>query len=117
MRAGKALNAASPYVAMYAFPLWVGKSWLTTFTYADHERGGTFSDVPSRGTITAYKDVTVPAGTFKAFKLERRDPGTRRVGWYAPALHINVKSSVERLPGHPSGPGKFTTELLEYAAK
>lgn len=117
LRAGKVRNAASPYVAMYAFPLWVGKSWLTTFTYADHERGHTFDDVLSRGTIPAYEDATVPAGTFKAFKLERRDPGTRRVVWYAPALHMPVKSSSERLPAHYLGPGKFTSELLEYVAK
>jgi hypothetical protein len=80
VRAGVELKVASPYVATYAFPLWVGKIWQSTFTYEDHERDRSFSDVPWLGRVSAYEDVTVRAGTFKAFKVEGTDVyGVRRI--------------------------------------
>lgn len=117
VRAGKELNAASPYVPTYAFPLWVEKSWKATYAYNDRERGTTFENIVWRGQITAYEDVTVPAGTFKTFKVEGTDGGVQLVVWYAPKLNIHVKSSFERLPGHYLGAGKFTSELIKYTAK
>lgn len=117
VRADEELNTASPYVPTYAFPLWVGKSWKATFAYNDRERGATFENIVWRGKVTDYEDVTVPAGTFKTFKVEGTDGGVQLVVWYSPKLNIIVKSSFERLPGHYRGPGKFTSELTEYAAK
>ena len=118
VRAGKELNSASPYVPVYAFPLWVGKIWQAHFTYEDRERDRTFSDVPWLGRVIAYEDVTVPAGTFKTFKVEGTDvDGVQLVVWYAPKLHTVVKSIFERLPYHYLGSGKFTSELIEYAPK
>jgi hypothetical protein len=115
---GRELQVASPYVATYAFPLWVGKIWQSTFNYEDRERDRTFSDVPWLGRVIAYEDVTVPAGTFKTFKVEGTDVyGVRLVVWYVPKLHTAVKSIFERLPDYYLGSGKFTSELIEYAAK
>jgi hypothetical protein len=118
VRAGEELNSASPYVPAYDFPLWVGKSWETTFAYNDREREATFENIVWRGRVTAYEDVTVPAGTFKTFRVEGTDGGgVKVILWYSPKLNIAVKSSLERLPGHYIGPGKFTSELTEYPAK
>jgi hypothetical protein len=119
LRAGKELQSASPYIANYAFPLWVGKTWQSSYTYADRERDQTFTDIPWLGRVTAHEDVTVPAGTFTTFKVVGTDGYgvTRRVVWYSPELNIEVKIIFERLPGHPFGTGKFTRELIEYAAK
>lgn len=77
VRAGTERAAASPYHPLYSFPLWVGKSWVTNYNYYDGDRERTFFHVPWRAKVTAYEDVTVPAGTFKAFKLEGGDPGGR----------------------------------------
>jgi hypothetical protein len=117
VRAGEELNSASPYVPAYDFPLWVGKSWKTTYAYNDREREATFENIVWLGRVTAYEDVTVPAGTFKTFKVEGTDGGVKVILWYSPKLNIAVKSSLERLPGHYVGPGKFTSELTEYPAK
>jgi hypothetical protein len=117
VRAGEELNSASPYVPVYALPMWVGKSWKTTYAYNDREREATFENIVWLGRVTAYEDATVPAGTFKTFKVEGTDGGVKLVLWYSPKLNIAVKSSFERLPGHYIGPGKFTSELTEYPAQ
>ncbi|MEE9602182.1 MAG: hypothetical protein V3V75_02690, partial [Thermoguttaceae bacterium] len=83
----------------------------------DGERGRTFFHVSWRGEVTAYENVTVPAGTFKAFKLEGKDPAVRLDVWYSPELKANVKEIFERFSNHFLGPGKWTTELIEYSAK
>jgi hypothetical protein len=116
---GGELQVASPYVPTYAFPLWVGKIWQASFTYEDHEHDQTFSDVSWLGRVAAYEDLTVPAGTFKTFKVEATGAygGVRQVVWYAPKVHAVVKSIFERLPEHYLGPGKFTSELIEYVAE
>ncbi len=117
VRAGTERSAASPYHPVYSFPLWVGKSWIAGYTYYDRDRGRTFFDVPWRAKVTAYEDVTVPVGTFKAFKLEGGDPGGRHDVWYSPELKVNVKTIGERFPSHYRGPGKWTTEVIEYSTK
>jgi hypothetical protein len=118
LRGERELRSASPYIAFYAFPLWVGKLWQGTHDYANHQRDQTFSDITWLGRVTASEDVTVPAGTFQTFKVEGTDVYTVRLSmWYAPTLHTVVKFMYERLPDHHEGPGTFTSELLEYAAK
>jgi hypothetical protein len=68
--------------------------------------------------------VTVPAGTFKAFKVEGASTlptvgDTRQVWWYAPELHMSVKDIRERMAGGPLiGPyQKFSSELVKCVAK
>jgi hypothetical protein len=54
-------------------------------------------------TAKAYEDVTVPAGTFKAFRIECEDRYTfeeikgvtRSTRWYAPAVRDIVKQTGE----------------------
>jgi hypothetical protein len=83
----------------------VGKIWQNTLNYEDRERHRTFSEVPWLGRVTAYEDVTVPAGTFKTFKVEGTNVyAARLVEWYAPELKTSVKSRLERLPDHYLGP-------------
>lgn len=110
-------RSASPYVPTYAFPLWVGKSWKATYTYHDHERGDTYTNIHWRGKVSAYEDVTVPAGTFKAFKVEGRDSNIQLVSWYAPTLHMDVQAIMEYVPGHALNPGQRTADLVTYTPK
>ena len=66
-----------------------------------------------------YEDVTVPAGTFKAFRPEStpgENSGVRKVIWYALAIHLFVRRQYERGPRHFLGPAQGTFELVEFQA-
>jgi hypothetical protein len=117
VRDGKERFSVSPDSGTFSWPLWVGKSWLATFAYYDRVRGRSWSPVDTWWKVTAYEDVTVPAGTFKALRLES-SPGTNNATqetlWYAPDARLVVKRIYERTSGHYLGYGKFTTELVRY---
>lgn len=119
LRDGKERAAASPDDGTFAWPLWVGRTWMASYTYHDRERGRSWNPVQTWWKVAAYEDVTVPAGTFKAFRLEG-SPGTNNATqitfWYAPDVKLTVKHVFERTSGHYLGYGKFTTELIKYEA-
>lgn len=65
--------------------------------------------------IEAYEDVTVPAGTFKAWRITMADNfGFRTVIWSVPERIGTVKQFRERSASHPQGGAG--TELMELAA-
>lgn len=71
------------------FPLSVGKTWETRFT----STGGSYINY---FTVLSYEEVTVPAGTFKAFKIQEHQMAARgsygvRYFWYAPEVGYYVK--------------------------
>ena len=117
LRDGKERFAASPDDGTFTWPLWVGKSWMASYTYDDRERGRSWNPVQTWWKVAAYEDVTVPAGRFKAFRLEG-SPGTNNATqvtfWYAPEVRLTVKHVMERTSGHYLGYGKFTSELVKY---
>ena len=107
----------------WEFPLEVGKTWQYT-ARADFDRTGGARNGPSNRTdvsirVEAFEDVTVPAGTFRAFRT-RKDyyaltPGdfavraTRwsQLWWFAPAVKWVVKYTSTR-------PGEQEWELTSY---
>ncbi len=117
LRDGKERFSASPHAGDGSTELWVGKSWMASYAYYDRERGWSFSNVTYWWKVTAYEDVTVPAGTFKAFKIEGSNPYSTTVVWYAPELGVRVKRIYERSARHYLGSGKTTAELVEFPAK
>ncbi len=117
VRDAKERLAASPSDQMFSFPISVGKSWAAKYNYHDRDRGLSFSDVTYSWSVAAYEEVKVPAGAFKAFRLEGNNPFSSTTIWYAPELRLIVKRVDERGPTHYLGTGKATTELLEYPAK
>jgi HEAT repeat protein len=118
------LVSHAPHEGDVSSPLWVGKSWAARSTYTSRLTGRTLHNVVVVWKVAAYEDVQVPAGTFKAFRLEawndERDSIRKRTFWYAPAVPLVVKEVTE---GHGSpykvGVGrdwiKVTTELVQYA--
>jgi hypothetical protein len=52
-------------------------------------------------TVEAFEEVTVPAGTFQAFRLRLQSPLPERLGWFAPELNAMVKETV-RCAGYVS---------------
>ena len=119
LRDGKELTTISPHSGTMLWPLFVGKSWTARSAYEDHVNRRTWNNVVTYWTVEAYEDVAVPAGTFKAFRIQSspgENDGTIKTLWYAPEMKIAVKSIFERSSTHYLGAGRFVTELMEYHA-
>ena len=98
----------------WVWPLEVGKSWTREQRVTFHAAKRT---VPYAMTqkVEAYEDVTVPAGTFKAFKVSTvTSLGDENLVWFSPELGVFVKQSAKRTAKHPQGPGTRSLELLSY---
>ena len=68
--------------------------------------------------VEAYEDVTVPAGTFKAFRVSYRDTlGATGTSWINPDNGIFLKWSNRRSEKHPMGPGTQDAELVSIGVK
>ena len=97
----------------YQWPLAVGKAWSSNHVMTLYPSG---TKVPLRidYQVESYGDVTVPAGTFKAFKLRwTSSMGESEVRWVSPADGIpTLKRHVERPASHPQGAGVLDAELL-----
>jgi hypothetical protein len=97
----------------YAWPLKVGQTWSTQYAVTLYPSG---AKVPMTRDfkVEAFEDVTVPAGTFKAWKLSWKDStGETETRWISPAQGVaTVKRHVERPVTHAQGPGVLDAELL-----
>ena len=66
----------------------------------------------------ANEEVTVPAGTFKTFKVRYTDSvGIESVNWYSPDGAGWVKIGATRDGRFPAGPGTQDFDLLSYSIK
>lgn len=96
------------------FPMAVGQAWTDEHRVTRHARGTT---IPLRvsDTVEALESVTVPAGTFQAFRLRITDsPGEQTVQWGAPAQgHGIVKRVLDRPASHPQRAGHLEGVLVE----
>lgn len=75
------------------WPLKVGNKISQTVNGVGYD-GKPYS-TPVTITVAAYEKVTVPAGTFDAFRIEERkaDDPAPRIRWWAPAVATTVKQS------------------------
>jgi hypothetical protein len=96
----------------FDFPLVVGKTWAASYRMTVHAENQTIP-FDSRGKVEAYENVTVPAGTFKAFKISSSTTlGDENVHWFSPEFGVFVKSILVRTDESPAGPGKRETEIV-----
>ncbi len=97
----------------YAWPLEVGKTWSTSTAVTQYPSGRTVP-LTTRYKVESWGDVTVPAGTFKAFKLVwSNNFGEVETRWVGVADRIaTIKRHVERPATHPQGAGVLDAELL-----
>lgn len=114
-----------PFCPNNKFPLTVGQTWDQEFKWFD-THGASYSSF-QKSTITALEKVTVPAGTFEAYKtvrdIETRKNGTdadlitgRMTTWYAPTVKKYVRQeSVTFSNGRERN--KSVNELVEYSLK
>jgi len=98
--------------ATFQWPLEVGKSWKRSYTVTIHAAKQNIP-VQDTQTVEAYEDVTMPAGTFKAFRVRTIDnAGNDNVQWFSPELGIFIKQSLKRTANHQQGPGTREIELV-----
>jgi len=115
-RDGKPILTWDP-PASYEWPLVVGKTFTQSYRLTNHvtQRTQAFD---STSSVEAYEDVSVPAGTFKAFRVKSSDTlGNENITWFSPALGIFVKQSMRRTDKHAQGPGTREIELVEQNIK
>jgi hypothetical protein len=109
--AGKPIFTWDPPIC-YRYPIAVGKTWSEKRRLMIHPAKRTIA-LESTWKVEAYEEVSVPAGTFGAFRISYSDNnGTDRVDWYSPDLGVFVKSNVKRSAKHPSGPGSVESMLV-----
>lgn len=95
------------------WPLEVGKTVTTRHKVTSHANNRTV-DLNVQWKVESWGDVTVPAGTFKAYKVVSTNQlGETEVRWVSPSSQLNlVKRHIERTPAHPQGAGVLDAELL-----
>lgn len=117
---GKPIWETSPPMQRFQWPLVVGARWSTNYAYYDRRSGQSWSPIVEGWTVESVENVTVPAGTFKAFRLQSsplRNSAFTHTYWYAPELGTFVKDVIVRSRDHSAGYGKFETELIGYEPK
>ena len=112
--AGQPIVSFNPPI-IYPWPLEVGKTWATTHTMTVHASGKTMP-YHINGKVESWGDVTVPGGTFKAYKLVWTDStGDVETRWVSPQDALaTIKRHIERPVTHPQGAGVLDAELLTY---
>lgn len=101
----------------YQFPLEVGKTW--TQDIALTVGGTTKVPMQAQWKVEAYEDVTVPAGTFKAWRVSFTDNfGFKQTTWSMPeTAGVYARRVSERPATHPQGgAGTQVVELLTLPA-
>jgi len=89
---GKTVMASLPDDGRYQWPLEVGKKWTVTFQFK--MAGRKSFPVSKHYEVEAFEKVTVPAGTFDAFRV--RGISGKKVKstillWWAPEVNMTVK--------------------------
>jgi len=115
---GRLIWTYDPPLESGRWPLEVGKSWTTEVRMTE-ESFASRPVVPLRFSVRveAYEDVTVPAGTFKAYRVVSTTPlGTMSTHWMAPSAgliaYFAVKGIEERPPSNLLGAGRREWTLL-----
>jgi hypothetical protein len=102
------LKVVSPHNGQLSSPLWVGKSWQSRFMYTKAD--GSPVKEKRKWVVEAHEPVTVPAGTFDAYRVV--SPGkvlTIRL-WYAPKVKFFVKRTT-------SGMISIEQDLVDYTLR
>lgn len=98
----------------WRWPLQVGKTWSTTVTWVDGPGEDQRFVLTAVWAVDAYEEIKTPAGTFKAFKVSRREmeSGASQEFWYSSAVKGWVK-----LRGANTAAGDYEEELTAYSRR
>jgi adenylate cyclase len=103
---GELVKGAKPHADLYRFPLFVGKKYKSEYLLNSKIRSGNISRTV---VVKSFENVTVPAGTFEAFKIIAKRKGLKETYWYSPKLRLHTK----RITIHQLA-GESTYELIQY---
>ena len=99
----------------WQWPIQVGKQWSAIVAWIDRTdtQQQTYT-LTSVWTVEAYEEVKTPAGTFKAFKVTRREieSGASQELWYSP----EVKSWI-KIRGANTADGNYEEELTSFTLR
>jgi hypothetical protein len=110
------LASFDPPVTM-AYPLEVGKTTVTSHQVTVYPSRKVF---PLQVTqkVEAAEEVTVPAGTFKTFRIRWTESnGNDNTYWQCPELGFSVKTVLTRTAAHSAGIGRRESELLSQTVR
>lgn len=98
----------------WAWPIEVGKTWTRDQRMTIHAAKRTVAYTVTQ-KVESYGDVTVPAGTIKAFKISTKTSlGDDNLVWFSPEHGIFIKQSLKRTSAHAQGAGTREIELVSY---
>ena len=124
LKDGKLLSALSPNDGRFKWPLQVGNSWRGRYQYIDKVLHPDWSGPGwQEFAVVAWEEVTVPSGTFMAYKVARTkgDWDTAKeeeyIIWYAPESQMIVKVIFTRSPKNGYGASDQSWELVSYDLK
>jgi len=97
-RAGQDAVTFEPPLQELSFPLEVGKTWQQDYVGFTADDGVRWT-ASAAWLVSAYESVTVPAGTFDAYRIERTETwgpemyhlGVHAISWWAPDVKAFVK--------------------------
>lgn len=102
------------------FPVFVGKKWDATYRAGLVGAGSSTYPLSMQVTVVGTEKVTVPAGTFQSFKIEREDVGGPLWHWkwvyyYSPETKSIVKFFFD---SDPRGiRGQTEVELIQFGSR
>jgi len=105
-----------PPMDVFGFPLYVGKNWSVTTTETTQSNGYSNSDVKTYTfTCLAKETITVPAGTFEAYKIRQQESGSLdyTINYYAPEVGCIAKWEQSSGDTMVLSSYKFTTAALD----
>ncbi|MEN9314925.1 MAG: hypothetical protein RIS35_1318 [Pseudomonadota bacterium] len=102
----------------FDYPIAVGRTWKTKHRVTNYMANRSV-DIEATWTVEAYEEITVPAGTFKAFRVRYVDTaGNEDVYWPSPELDmVAVKNSQRRTAASAQGAGTRETVLVSHAIR
>jgi hypothetical protein len=103
---GRELESAEPCIQVFKWPLKVGKKWDNFYTLRDYSQGINISSSTVPMNIRTYEEVTVPAGTFNALRIQAGE----ETFWYALSIGWVVKEQIGSY-----GKDGWLLELVEYS--
>ena len=97
---GRKIKTGTPSIFYFDFPIYIGKKWKKMMSTIPL-RGSTEVNYLNEYQVISYEDVVVPAGTFKAFKIEIKQTnytisafGKVHI-WYSPEVKSIIKVMYE----------------------
>jgi len=115
---GSSSSKSDSAIPWFAFPMYEGKTWDQTFKWQTQHAMPVVGRSNMKGEVIGWEDITVPAGTFTALKVEVTNRSFGRGGsrgfmrmtyWYVPDVKRFVKFDF-----HSQWEGTVQAELVSY---